>query len=58
MATSLPLIRANVPPEVKRKMEFLATENDRSLSKEITQACRAWIRKYESENGEIPLKSD
>ena len=36
-------------------MKYIADENDRSLSKEITQACKAWIKKYELENGEIKL---
>lgn len=53
MATKLPLIRANVEPQIKNKMEYIASENDRSLSKEITQACKAWIREYELRYGEI-----
>lgn len=56
MATKLPLIRANVEHHIKYKMEYIAKENDRSLSKEISQACRAWIKKYELENGEIPIE--
>lgn len=55
MATTLPLIRAYVPENIKTKMEIIANDNDRSLSKEITQACKAWINKYELENGEIKL---
>lgn len=53
MATDLPVMRANVEPIIKTKMEYIAKQNDRSLSKEISQACKAWIKKYEEENGTI-----
>ena len=55
MATSLPLIRANVPEEIKKKMEIVSKANDRSMSKEITQACRHWIALYEEQHGEIKI---
>lgn len=55
MSTRLPVIKGNCEQWIIDKMKYIADENDRSLSKEITQACKAWIKKYELENGEIKL---
>lgn len=55
MSTKLPLIRAYVSNELKEKMERIAEENDRSISKEITRACRHWIALYEEQHGEIKI---
>src|SRR5260370_1645484 len=34
-----------LPAEVQAEMEWLASKHDRSINKEIVQACKAWIER-------------
>ncbi|SRR5258708_27762487 len=36
-----------LPAEVQAEMEWLASKHDRSINKEIVQACKAWIERYQ-----------
>jgi len=58
MATNLPVIKGNTEQWIIDKMKYIATENSRSLSKELEYACKQHIKRYELENGEIKIDQD
>lgn len=56
MPSKKPIINFHTELWIKRKMEYIANENGRSLSKEIEQLCKQHIIKYEIEHGSIKIE--
>ena len=55
MNTNYPL---RVNPELMEKLKVIATENGRSLNKEIEQLIIRYVREYETDYGEIILQNN
>lgn len=60
MASNKPIIAVRTEPKIKKKIEYIAEESNRSVSKEIELLIKKHIKRYEDDNGEIKVsnKSD
>lgn len=56
MPSKKPVIIFHTETWIKKKMEYIADDNGRSLSKEIEQLCKQHIIKYEIEHGSIKIE--
>ena len=45
-------------PELLYKISYVAKENKRSLNAQLVYLAQLCVRKFESENGEIPVDED
>lgn len=55
MPSDKPIIAIRTTDLIKNKIEIIAEENNRSLSKEVELLIKKHIQKYEEDNGEIKL---
>lgn len=53
MPSNKPQILIRTTEDIKRKIELIAEENNRSVSKEIELLIKKHIKKYEEYNGDI-----
>ena len=56
MPSNKPIIAIRTTDTIKSKIEHIADENNRSVSKEIELLIKKHIKRYEDDNGEIKLK--
>lgn len=56
MPSNKPLIVIRTTEEIKKKIEFVAEENNRSVSKEVELLIKRHLKRYEEDNGEIKLE--
>lgn len=56
MPSNKPVILIRTSEDIKRKIEIIAEENNRSLSKEIELLIKKHIKQYEEYNGEIKIE--
>lgn len=56
MTSNLPRVETRVDEIIKKKLEFMADCNFRSLAGEIRYILTAYVENYEKRNGEIKLK--
>lgn len=55
MPSNKPVILIRTNEEIKKKIEIIAEENSRSVSKEIEFLIKRHIKRYEEDNGEIKI---
>lgn len=55
MPSKKPIIHFNTDQWIIDKMKYIASENSRSLAKEMEYLCKQRIKAYEIENGEIEV---
>lgn len=55
MPSKKPIIHFNTEQWLIDKMKYIASENNRSLAKEMEYLCKERIKAYELENGEINI---
>jgi hypothetical protein len=53
MPSKLPQIAARVKPTVKKKMEYIAGSDDKTLSDKVNQILCKYVEHYERKFGEI-----
>lgn len=58
MPSKLPTINFHTDPILIKKMKHIATQNSRSLSKEVEFLCKQAIKTYEAEHGEIRIEEE
>lgn len=56
MPSKKPIIHFNTDQWIIDKMKYIASENSRSLAKEMEYLCKQRIKAYELENGEIEVE--
>lgn len=56
MPSNKPIIVIRTTDEIKRKIEIVAEENNRSTSKEIELLIKKYLKRYEEDNGEIKIE--
>ena len=57
MPSDLPRYTLRVPRDILDKINYIATQNDRSTNKEIERLIRSYIEDYENKNGRINLNN-
>lgn len=57
MPSNKPIIVVRTTEEIKKKIEHVADENNRSVSKEIEYLIKRHLKRYEEDNGEIKLEN-
>lgn len=55
MPSNKPKIVVYTTDEIKRKLEIIADENNRSASSETEMLIKKHIKRYEDDNGEIKI---
>lgn len=55
MPSNKPIIVIRTTEEIKKKIEYVAEENNRSTSKEIELLVKKYLKRYEEDNGEIKI---
>lgn len=58
MPSKKPIIHFNTDQWIIDKMKHIASENSRSLAKEMEYLCKQRIKNYEAENGEIDIEEN
>lgn len=58
MPSDLEKIVVRTTPEIKKKTEIIAKENNRSTSKEVELLIKKHIKQYEDYNGEIKIEEE
>lgn len=53
MASKYPMFGLRVPPELMKKLKYIASFNGRSANKEIEQLIRQHISEFENKHGVI-----
>mgnify|MGYP003296179958 CR=1 FL=1 len=57
MTSTKPQILIRTTQEIKDKLEIIAEENNRSVSKEVELLIKRHIKRYEEDNGEIKVSN-
>ena len=55
MPSNKPVILIRTNDDIKKKIEKIADENSRSVSKEVEYLLKRHIKRYEDDNGEIKI---
>ena len=55
MPSNKPIVVIRTTEEIKKKIEFVAEENNRSVSKEVELLIKRHLKRYEEDNGEIKI---
>ena len=58
MPSNKPLIVIRTTEEIKKKIEFVAEENNRSVSKEVELLIKKHLKRYEEDNGKIDISKE
>lgn len=58
MPSKKPYMQARTDQDIIDKMQHIAKNNSRSLSKEIEYICKQHIAAYEAEHGKIIIKEE
>lgn len=58
MPSEKPIVAIRTTEELKKKIEYIAAENNRSTSKEVELLIKKHIKRYEEDNGTIQTKKD
>lgn len=53
MPSNKPQILVRTTEEIKKKIEYIAIENNRSVSKEVELLIKKYVKRYEEDNGVI-----
>ena len=56
MPSNKPIILIRTSEELKKKIEIVAEENNRSVSKEVEFLIKRHVKRYEEDNGEIKIE--
>lgn len=57
MPSNKPIVIIRTTEEIKKKIEYIAEDNNRSTSKEIEFLIKKHIKQYEEYNGEIKVQN-
>lgn len=55
MPSNKPIILIRTTENIKTKIEHIADDNNRSVSKEVELLIKKHIKRYEDDNGEIKI---
>ena len=58
MPSNKPQMLVRTTDEIKQKTEYIANENNRSVSKEIELLIKKHIKRYEEDNGTIEIQKE